>query len=252
MQSVAGRASGPYVGFVPSFHPKLFDGVQPPTPERTPFRVLFVARIEEQKGIFDLIEVARMLRSEGRNVVFDVCGTGSAFEDAKRRVAQLSLDDTIRMLGWCDRKEIHAAFERSHVVLVPTTTQFVEGFNMVVVEGLLAGRPVVTSQVCPAIEYVRDAVYEVPPDDPRAYANAVAELMDNRNRYEELARNSRACARRFTDREWGYQSALRHVLTSIADGRRITERRLRTHLDTRPGAASTRPSRPRMTAAALS
>ena len=234
VESVAGHASSPLVGFIPSFHPNLFDGIQPPDPSQGPFRVIFVARVEEHKGIFDLIEVARMLRKDGRNVVFEVCGTGSAFDDAKRRVEQLGLGDTIRLLGWCDRSAIHAAFARSHVVLVPTTTQFVEGFNMVVVEGLLAGRPVVTSRVCPAIEYVQDAVYEVPPDDPRAYANAVAELMDNRERYDELARNSRRCARRFTDREWGYQSALRHVLTSIADGRRITERRLRRHMDSQP------------------
>ena len=32
------------------------------------------------------------------------------------------------------------------------------GFNQVVVEGVLANRPVVTSRLCPAIQYVRDDI----------------------------------------------------------------------------------------------
>ena len=41
-------------------------------------------------------------------------------------------------------------FRQAHVLIVPTTTDFIEGFNQVVVEGVLAGRPVITSWNVPS------------------------------------------------------------------------------------------------------
>jgi glycosyltransferase involved in cell wall biosynthesis len=59
-------------------------------------------------------------------------------------------------------KEFREMFGRCHVVLVPTRSSYSEGFNAVVAEAILSGRPVITSKLCPAIELVRDAVVEVP------------------------------------------------------------------------------------------
>ena len=56
---------------------------------------------------------------------------------------------------------MRAMYDDAHVVIVPTTSDFIEGFNKVVAEAVLAGKPVITSSVCPALEYVRDAVIEV-------------------------------------------------------------------------------------------
>jgi glycosyltransferase involved in cell wall biosynthesis len=106
-------------------------------------------------------------------------------------------------------------FNRAHVVIVPTKTDFVEGFNQVVVEGVLSGRPVVTSAVCPALSYVKEAVVEVPPDDIQEYGNALLKLCDDRRFYGEKQRSCLTLQEQFYDssRSWG--AVLKSVLVGI-------------------------------------
>jgi glycosyltransferase involved in cell wall biosynthesis len=80
---------------------------------------------------------------------------------------------------------------------------------------VLACRPVVTSTLCPAIEYVRDAVVEVPPDDVRAYGDAILRLADDRVLYAQKRENCAAAGSQFYDpaRAWG--ATLKRVLHLI-------------------------------------
>jgi glycosyltransferase involved in cell wall biosynthesis len=110
--------------------------------------------------------------------------------------------------------------------VVPTTVEFVEGFNQVVVEALLAGRPVITSSVCPAVEYVEPAVLQVPPDDGDAYERAILTLADDAATYERLRAACEPVCRKFLDDATSFRTALRHVLSAVAEGRPITPRHL--------------------------
>jgi glycosyltransferase involved in cell wall biosynthesis len=112
-------------------------------------------------------------------------------------------------------------FGRSHVIVVPTTTRFVEGFNMVIIEALLASRPVITSRVCPAVEYVEAAVREVPPDDVEAYYVAILGLARDRREYEDLQRRCAPAVEKFQAEELGFAAALRHVFCAIAERREV-------------------------------
>src|SRR5205814_1764003 len=101
----------------------------------------------------------------------------------------------------------------------PTTTDFPEGFNQVVVEGILAGRPVITSSVCPALDYVRDAVVEVPPDDVNAYHDAVLRLHDDVALYEQKRAASVSLQGQFYDPKRGWAEAL---LTALGKNHETT------------------------------
>src|SRR6185503_9776339 len=106
-------------------------------------------------------------------------------------------------------------FSEAHVVIVPTTTDFLEGFNQVVAEGVLSGRPVITSSVCPALDYVREAVIEVAPDDVKGYGDAILKLREDAAFYEAKAAACRQAQAQFYDpaRSWGttFEAALRHA-----------------------------------------
>ena len=99
--------------------------------------------------------------------------------------------------------------------MVPTRTDFEEGFAKIVAEGVIAGRPVVTSRVCPALEVVRDACVEVEPDDPLAYADAIWALATD----PELARRKRNAAvelrGQFFDPANSYGAKLEQALESV-------------------------------------
>jgi glycosyltransferase involved in cell wall biosynthesis len=99
-------------------------------------------------------------------------------------------------------------YEQCHVVIVPTTTEFVEGFNKVVAEGVLAGRPVITSSVCPALEYVKDAVVEVPPDNAIAYGDAILQLKSDAVLYHAKRQGCASARAQFYDASHGWKVAV--------------------------------------------
>ena len=85
-----------------------------------------------------------------------------------------------------------------------------------VAEGVLAGKPVITSSVCTALEYVRDAVLEVPPDDVKAYGDAILRLADDAELYESKRRGCTVCQSQFYDSARGWGAAVRQMLKVIA------------------------------------
>jgi glycosyltransferase involved in cell wall biosynthesis len=101
------------------------------------------------------------------------------------------------------------------VVIVPTRSDFVEGFNKVVAEGVLAGRPVIASSVCPALDYVRDAVIKVSADDVEGYRNAIVRLCDDAEFYESTRRHCAAVRSQFFIANNGWGAALRKTLQKL-------------------------------------
>ncbi len=199
----------PIFPFLPTYRPETFgDGYGPPPP-RPPFGVLYAGRIERNKGVFDLLEAAQILTGAGHaDVTFDLCGDGSQLAALRQAVADAGLAERFRCHGHTNYQDLRERYERCHVVVVPTTTAFIEGLNKVVVEGVLAGRPVVTSSVCPALEYVREAVVEVPADDVAAYAEAIRRLKTDAALYESKRTASAGVRAMFYDPARGWAAAV--------------------------------------------
>ena len=210
----------PLVNFLPTYRRMEFAGVAAPDDKRSPFRVLFAGRIESNKGVFDLLEIAKRFAAQGRHdITFDICGSGSALEPLRLAAKQAGVDASFVCHGHCHKLQMREMFNQSHVVIVPTKTDFIEGFNQVVSEGVLSGRPIITSGVCPALFYVRNAAVEVPPDDIEQYAQALLKLCDEREFYEEKRRGCLELQEQFYDISQSWGAALESVLVAIKEGR---------------------------------
>lgn len=217
-----GRAR-PIVEFLPLYRPDWFQGITPPRRDGSTFRVLTVGRLEASKGVFDLIEAARRIRDQGRSDIhFDVCGTGGALEDARRRVRELGFEKSFVLHGWTETEALRNLWSQSHAAVVPTNADFVEGFNQVVVEALLAGRPVITSRACPSIEYARASSIEVAVGDVAAYAENILRLADDRALYDRLQSHCATLASVFLDPSKSFGAAIRHLLQAVAQNREVT------------------------------
>jgi glycogen(starch) synthase len=226
VSALSGRNPPAFVDFLPHYDPGMYGGIAAPV-RGADFRIMFVGRIEADKGVFNLLEIAGRLRDQGRaDIKFEICGVGSALDELRQRSFAMNLDAAFLINGWCDLEQLRAVYTRCHAVIVPTTIDFIEGFNQVVVEALLAGRPVITSSACPAVEYVRDAIIEVPPDDLVQYQRAIVELADDPALYQRLRAACEPTCRKFLDPNTSYRFALRQVLLEVSQGRPISPRSL--------------------------
>ncbi|HSV16201.1 MAG TPA: glycosyltransferase family 4 protein [Tepidisphaeraceae bacterium] len=209
-----GRATAaPIIPFLPTYRRESFGDGFPAPPPAPPFRVFYAGRIERNKGVFDLLEIAKQLARDGQiDIDFDLCGTGSALEPLREAAAAAGVAERFRCHGHSPQSFMREMYQRCHVVIVPTTSDFVEGFNKVVAEGVLAGRPVITSSVCPALEYVKDAVLEVPPDDAAGYAAGILQLRDDKALYDSKQSASAVTRTQFYDPTFGWQAAVRRAI----------------------------------------
>jgi len=227
VESLGGPATCPIVEFLPTFREDAYAHVPAPDAAK-PFRVMFVGRFEEDKGVLTLLEVARRLRALGRrDVVFDMCGDGAAFESVKATAAREGLTDVFVLHGWCNAGDLKRLSGTAHIFVVPTTTAFIEGFNHAVIEGLLVGRPIVTSRVCPAVDYVAGGVSLVEPDDAESYLRGILRLADRPQEYARLQRGCLEAAAPFLGNDSGavpfgphsFAAAATEVLAALAEGK---------------------------------
>ena len=207
--------------FLPTYPRSQFSSFRDANFDDRPFRIFFAGRIEANKGIYDLVQIAMIINQQmPRQCYFDICGDGSELDLLRQRIKDSNMSAVMTCHGFCNREKLSSLLQASHVVIVPTTTKFEEGFNMVCAEAILAGRPVITSAVCPALAYVKSAAIEVPPDDIAAYCKAIMKLANDRALYEQKTMACRGLQEQFYDEDNCWGAKLREVLDKVSPGRR--------------------------------
>jgi glycosyltransferase involved in cell wall biosynthesis len=197
-----------------------FPANQPAPPlAEVPFKVMFAGRVERNKGVFDIVEIARLLEAErpGR-ATFEVCGDGTALNDLRAAIEEKGLSRVVRTLGRLNRHDLLKVYGRSHAVIVPTRSDFCEGLPMVCAEAILCGRPVITSRLSNAEDVLPGALLVAQPDDPGSYATSILQLLDQPCRYERLRSACGPHQEQFYDPRMSFAAALETVLDAFAQG----------------------------------
>ena len=160
-----------------------------------------VGRLTPRKGTDVAVEAVDILRSRGGRPRLSLCG--SVFpgyewfeEQLRKQVQSKGLGSSVAFLGYVNPTTDVLA--DSDIVLVPSLN---ESFGRVAVEAMLAGRPVIASDLQGLREIIRHGVTGilVPPGDPLALADAIQQLATNPELRSSIARNAREDAvTRFT------------------------------------------------------
>jgi O-antigen biosynthesis protein len=179
------------------------------------FVVAFLGRLSEEKGPDVFLEIAAEL-AEDAGMEFLVCGTGpmeSALRDLARRKG---LEGRVRFLGRVSTQE----FLPSCGVVVVSSR--LDGRPNVVLESLAMGIPVVASRVG-GIPALLPADYDsaiCESDDVAAFARAIRELADDKERWNRYS----AAARKHAEEHF----SIAHVGAAYTDlFDRLRSRRLR-------------------------
>ena len=210
---LTGSKHSPICHFLPTYRRDSFRSIPPADHNSRPFRVFFAGRIERNKGVFDVLEIAERLRDRKRlDIVFEIAGDGSALSEVRRRIEERSLQEVVVAHGHCEKQKMRVLLAQCHVIILPTSSEMVEGFNKVVAEAVLSHRPWITSHLCPAIRYVHSAGLEVPPEDIDAYLDAVTRLADSSDLYARKVEACKRLAEQFYVADYGWAATLSRCL----------------------------------------
>lgn len=136
-----------------------------------PLRLLFVGRLIRTKGILEAIECVAQARS-ACNLTFDIVGTGDLAGECAKLIAQLGLDDIVRLHGRQPKEEVFRWYDRSHAFLFPS---YREPSGNVVFEAMSRGLPVIASTIGGPGYVVTDACgFRVAPNTQEDFVRGLA------------------------------------------------------------------------------
>src|SRR4028118_1177300 len=152
---------------------------------------VFLGRIGQRKGAFDLINAFASLPDELKTRSrLTIAGDGEG-EKARRLVESLNLTDYITIFDWINQEQRDALLAKADVFVLPS---YNEGLPMALLEAMSWGLPVITTPVGGIPEVVTDngTGLLVNPGDVQQLAEAVQSLIE----YESLRLDLGSAARR--------------------------------------------------------
>jgi phosphatidylinositol alpha-mannosyltransferase len=165
-----------------------------PKPEADEFRVLFVGRPEERKGLPVLLQAFEGL-VEHVPAKLTVIGAGS--EDVARYLSEADAEPHVEALGRVEHDELWRRLHEADVLCAPSLSG--ESFGMILTEAFAAGTPVIASNIAGYADVVTDGVdgVLVPPADPQRLAEELQALHHEPQRRRAMGEAARRSAERY-------------------------------------------------------
>ncbi|OBV40656.1 Glycosyltransferase involved in cell wall bisynthesis [Janthinobacterium psychrotolerans] len=153
-------------------------GDKPDSPH-APLSLVYVGRLAESKGLFELVEALHLARAAGSTATLALAGSGPAEAALRARVGALGLQEQVRFLGPVFGAAKHALWRGADVFGFPTHH---EGLPYALLESMAARTPMLICPVGAIPDVVQDGVHGlfVPPRDPQALAGAIVRLDGDR------------------------------------------------------------------------
>lgn len=162
-------------------------------------RIISVGRYVEKKGFDVLIEACALLRERGIDFRCEIIGGGPLHEALSVQQATLALGAQVQLLGPRSQAEIRVALAGAQLFVLacqPEREGGSDNLPTVIAEAMIAGVPVISTTLAGIPEMISDGREGllVPPRDPAKLADAIAGLLENPARAQQLAACAQASA----------------------------------------------------------
>lgn len=158
-----------------------------------PNMVLFLGRLEADKGVFDLLDAVAALREAVPDVRLVCAGDGERGR-VTRYAERLGIADAVKFTGWVGPSGKRALLEAAAAFALPS---YVEGLPASLLEAMAAGVPAVASPIGGVPEVLADGVsgFLVAPGDRAALARLLRKLLLDRKLGERIGMAARESVR---------------------------------------------------------
>jgi glycosyltransferase involved in cell wall biosynthesis len=183
--------------------------IQPETkaPNANPV-ILYVGRLERRKGTHVLIQAIPYVLNEFPNVDFKIVGRdsfvshegvnfsgleGRSFKEQLIGMLPENCKDRVKFCGYVDTEELGRYYHSCDIFVAPS---LYESFGLIYIEAMSYAKPVIGCGVGGVTEVVRnqESGILVPPEDPRALADAMLRLLKDQELRERMGEAARRLA----------------------------------------------------------
>jgi len=163
-----------------------------------PYNLLFVGRVESEKGVGRLLKIVKELRRQGIPLKVDIVGDGPERKGFEAWAMENGLSSIVTFHGWMPKPVLGEFYSRAHFFVFPTTAS--EGWPKVLSEAMAYGVVPVAGAISsiPQILSETGAGLSFPPNDIRAFVQAILGYIEKPERWRAASRAGMAAAPLFT------------------------------------------------------
>ena len=165
----------------------------PAGPGKDRFTVLSVCRFYPRKGLVTLLQAAAQLRHIIPRLEIRIVGNGPEYKRLREICTGLRLDTIVHWLGDVSLAGLAQEYNRANVFCLPSLQ---EGFGIVFLEAMAAGKPIVAVRAAAVPEVVRNGVL-AEPENAESLAEGILRLYRNPELCRSLASAGRAQVENF-------------------------------------------------------
>jgi len=145
-----------------------------------PISFIFLGRIGQRKGTFDLLEaIAKLPENVRDQCEINIAGDGE-IEKATEQASRLGITNCVRILGWINADKRDELLAKSHAFILPS---YNEGLPMSLLEAMGWGLPVIVTPVggIPELITSTENGLLINPGDVQKLSQAMQKLIENQS-----------------------------------------------------------------------
>ena len=176
--------------------------------------ILYAGRLVFEKGVQHLIGAMPKILQNYNDAKLVIAGKGGMTEELKSQVEYLGLGSKVYFTGYMDHKSLCKLYKCADVAVFPSTY---EPFGIVALEGMLAGNPIVVSDIGGLNEIVEHGVNGMKSyaGNSNSIADSILTLLYDHKLCNEISKNAKTKVKELynwtkiaQDTHFSYQKAI--------------------------------------------
>ncbi|MDT0294044.1 glycosyltransferase family 4 protein [Mesonia ostreae] len=163
------------------------------------WNLLFVGRVEERKGIYELIEIAEDLKANSIDFTLNIVGGGDLFVEVNKKIINSNLQEEIIVHGLIsDKNQLKELYDKAHAFVF---TSHDEGFPRVLYEAMASGLPIFTTFVggiSGRMKHLENCI-EIPVKNANGAGAIISDYLTDEKMLEEIGRNGQKTLEKIID-----------------------------------------------------
>ena len=142
----------------------------------------YIGSLNPQDGVDYLLRSLHHLRHEMKRTDFHcvIMGSGDSLEDLRKLASDLALNECVELTGFVSEEELRSNLAAADICVDPDPSSPLNDVStwIKIMEYMAYSKPIVSFDLKETRFSAQEAALFVPPNDEKAFADAVAQLMD--------------------------------------------------------------------------